>query len=273
MVGGWHESGQGRARRCPTSAVDWQMWVLQTSVPCLVRLVRKGHHSRKCALHLAMASIRSAWISAFAAALLSVPTSAQQQPQPKEPDTPPPAAVQVPARPPMDFGQLTDYVKDQFGASFRPAPVQPRTSTGDPVRGTSPVVLLVGDLDGDGVEDAVIVAKSVSPMADEQPFAYKVIDPYDAFFGYGNPRFTAQFAESDKEGQRLLLIVHSWRSAKPKAKFVVINLPFDNLTMSRGTLKKKSRSFLIATEVGIMQSTLFWDGKKYRYAPGTGEEE
>ena len=221
-----------------------------------------------------MASIRSACITAFAAALLAVPGFAQQQPQPKAPpEGSAPAVMQVPAEPPMDFAQLTEYVRDQFGASFKPVPVQPRTSTGDPVRGTTPVVLLVGDLDGDGVEDAVIVAKSVSPMADEQPFAYKVIDPYDAFFGYGNPKFTANFAESDKEGQRLLLIVHSWRSAKPKAKFVVVNLPFDNLTMSRGTLKKKSRSFLVATEVGIMQSTLFWDGKKYRYAPGTGEEE
>lgn len=222
-----------------------------------------------------MVSIRSAGIAAFAAALFSVSALAQQQPQPKAPpeSSAPAAALQVPAQPPMDYGQLTEYVQDQFGASFKLAPVQPRTSTGDPVRGTTPVVLLVGDLDGDGVEDAVIVAKSVSPLADEQPFAYKVIDPYDAFFGYGNPKFTSKFAEADKDGQRLLLIVHSWRSEKPKAKFVVVNLPFDNLTMTRGTLKKKARSFLVATEVGVMQSTLFWDGKKYRYAPGTGEEE
>ena len=214
-----------------------------------------------------MASIRSA--SVAVAICLLVPAAAQQQPQPKVPDTPATASGQ----PPMDFGQLTDYVKDQFGASFKPVPVQPKGSAGQPLKGAAPIVLLTGDLDGDGVEDAVIVAKSVSPMADEQPFAYKVIDPYDAYFGYGNPKFTSQFAASDKDSQRLLLIVHSWRSEKPKAKFVVINLPFDNLSIQRGTLKKKSRAFLTATEVGIMQSILLWDGKKYRYSPGTGDEE
>lgn len=220
-----------------------------------------------------MVFLREARIAALASTLLLAPNVlAQAQPQPQAP--PEAAAAPVtPAQPPMDYGQLTDYVKEQFGASFKPVPVQPKASTGEALRGAGPIVLLTGDLDGDGVEDAVIVAKSVSPLADEQEFAYKVIDPYDAFFGYGNPKFTVQFAQSDKEGQRLLLIVHSWRAAKPKAKFVVINLPFDNLAMHRGTLKKKSRAFLTATEVGVMQSTLFWDGKKYRYVPGTGEEE
>ena len=216
-----------------------------------------------------MKSFRTACALVALLFLSSLMFAQQQQPQPKEPATPPAASAQ----PPMDFGQLTDYVHEQFGASFRPSPVQPKGAGGDPVKGMAPIVLLTGDLDGDGVEDAIIVAKSINPMVDEQQLGYKVIDPYDAFFGYGNPKFTQQFANSDKDSQYLLLIVHSWRSETPKAKFVVINLPFDNLSIARGSLKKKTRAFLVSTQVGMMQSTIYWDGKKYRYAPGTGEEE
>jgi hypothetical protein len=215
-----------------------------------------------------MKSFRTARVL-IALLFLSCLMLAQQQPQPKAPAE----DAQPSGKPPMDFGQLTEYVHDQFGASFKPTPVQPRGAGGDPVKGSSPIVLLTGDLDGDGVEDAIIVAKSINPMVDEQPLGYKVIDPYDTFFGYGNPKFTQQFANSDKDNQYLLLIVHSWRAETPKAKFVIINLPFDNLTVARGSLKKKTRSFLVSTQVGMMQSTIYWDGKKYRYAPGTSEEE
>ena len=87
------------------------------------------------------------------------------------------------------------------------------------------------DLDGDGTEDAVIVGKCTNPLIDETENNFKVVDPYNSFFGYGDTKATSQFASEDPLARsRVLLIIHgagpeAWRSATPKAKFVIINLP------------------------------------------------
>ena len=38
------------------------------------------------------------------------------------------------------------------------------------------------------------------------------------------------------------------------------------------TVKKKQRTTLITREGGIVDSLVYWDGKRYKYEPGTGEE-
>ncbi|HKD90742.1 MAG TPA: hypothetical protein VKB56_02530 [Terriglobales bacterium] len=155
---------------------------------------------------------------------------------------------------------LKQFVETQFGSHFTP----------DPMPGST-TVLLTGDLDGDGQEDAVIVCKSKEPLADQVRFNYRVIDPLDTYYGWGNPSDTTQFGALDPDRTRVLLVVHSWRSPEPKAKFAIINVPFTALALESVTLKKKQRPVISASEYDIMRSYLFWDGKKWKYEPGPVE--
>src|SRR5208282_137879 len=98
---------------------------------------------------------------------------------------------------------------------------------------------LKADLDGDGVEDIVIPARCKNPMMDRAEQSYLVVDPYNSFFGYGNPVVTTQFASEDpaRRGMALLIIhgagAEAWYSATPKAKFLIINLPFKDLQVKK----------------------------------------
>jgi hypothetical protein len=131
------------------------------------------------------------------------------------------------------------------------------------------------DLNGDGVEDIVIPARCTSPMMDQAEQRYVVVDPYNAFFGYGNPAITTQFATEDpaRRGFSLLIIhgagIDAWHSAKPKAKFMIVNLPYKDIYVKKLVVKKKERMAIYVDETGgdAMTSVLFWDGKKYRYQP------
>jgi hypothetical protein len=134
---------------------------------------------------------------------------------------------------------------------------------------------LAADLDGDGVEDIVIVARVKNPLADQAELDYKVLDPYDEFFGVGDPKITTQFASADPARRGLVIcIIHgsgseTWRAAEPKAKFVIINLPFQHLAAKRIQLRKKKVPAIYAEETGgdQMTSVIYFDGKKYKYQP------
>ncbi|MBZ5706260.1 MAG: hypothetical protein LAN63_12995 [Acidobacteriia bacterium] len=132
-----------------------------------------------------------------------------------------------------------------------------------------------GDLNGDGIEDLVIAARCTNPLMDADEHSFVVIDPYFAFFGYGDPRLSSEFVTDDPARRSMvLLIIHgdgpeAWRSNTPKAKFVVIDLPYKQIQVKKLTLKKKTMNAIFAEEAGAdqMTSVLFWDGKKYRYEP------
>ena len=132
----------------------------------------------------------------------------------------------------------------------------------------------VADLDGDGAEDLVVVAKCRNPMADRDEYGFIVADPYSTFLGFGDVKVTSTFASDRPERRGLsLLIIHGaekdgWHAEKPKAKFLLINLPFKALTVKRLSLKKKTMLGIYMEETGEGENTssvLFWDGKKYRY--------
>lgn len=153
-----------------------------------------------------------------------------------------------------------DFMHKAFGDDFTPEPGIPAVT---------------GDLDGDGVEDIVMAARVKNALLGEGSYNYKVVDPYYSFFGYGDVKVTGQFSVEDPHHKGLvLLVVHgngtqAWHSETPKAKFVVVNLPFEKVSMRRWQIKKKLTNAIFTQETftAAGDAVIFWDGKKYKYEP------
>jgi hypothetical protein len=133
----------------------------------------------------------------------------------------------------------------------------------------------VRDIDGDGVDDLVIVARSKKPMIDAAEHNYRVVDPYYSFYGYGDPKLTATFGSEDPvERNLVVLVIHgagsdAWRSETPKAKYVIINLPLKRIAVKKLQLRKRQVNAIFAVEADASagDSVVFWDGKQYKYQP------
>jgi len=188
--------------------------------------------------------MRTVLVTVLAVAMLS-PGTAQQ--------TPPPARFIPP--------ELVELVKKQFGPAYK-------------VVDDFAPVFLTGDLNADGIEDAVIVGRTKNPLVDAKEFGYRVLDPHHAYFGFGDPKITYEFNLRDPLRNRFLLVIHGlgqegWRAATPKEKFVLINVPFDRLAIGRVLIKKKVLTAISAEESTILTSAVYWDGKKYKWEPNT----
>jgi hypothetical protein len=136
------------------------------------------------------------------------------------------------------------------------------------------------DFDGDGTPDVAIPARVGNPLTQALEYHYKVVDPYDAYFGYGDPRVTQEFNVDDPRQKGLVvLIIHGsgsegWRASVPKAKFVVINLPFTRLSLSRVQVKRnKTVAAVAADEADGVSSVIYWTGKTYKYEPNGASAE
>src|SRR6266404_5359011 len=132
-------------------------------------------------------------------------------------------------QPPSASAVDNDFVQKQFGSTCTLMPGPPQ---------------LKADMDGDGIEDLVVAARCTNALVD--PATRGLV----------------------------LLVIHgagpeAWRAATPKAKFVIINLPFKQVAVKKLTVKKKNVMAIYAEETGgdHMTSATFWDGKKYRYQP------
>ena len=183
-------------------------------------------------------------------AALVLAASAQTKKQPP----PPPAHAKAPSPPVTD-----ELIHQQFGdnCSLLAGPPQ-----------------FVADMDGDGIDDLVVAAKCKNPMADKDEYSFVVGDPYDSFLGYSDVKVTSTFAsdEPDRRGVSLLIIhgaeKDAWQAEKPKAKFLLINLPFKTLVVKKLAMKKRTVLGIYMEEKGEGEnnsSVVFWDGKKYRY--------
>jgi hypothetical protein len=172
-----------------------------------------------------------------------------------------PTLGQKPSAPPKIDN---DFVQQQFGNQFTMLP---------------DIAPVFGDLDGDGVEDVAIAARCKNPMLDQGEHNYTVLDPYNEFFGYGDPRMTTTFSEGDPTRRGLVvLIIHGagpdgWHSANPKMKFVIVNLPYKTISVRKMSLRKRKIEAVYIEEAGDTGdcSALFFDGKKFRYVPMGGD--
>jgi hypothetical protein len=152
-----------------------------------------------------------------------------------------------------------EYIHKEFGENCSVLPGPPQ---------------FVGDLDGDGIDDLVVAARCKNPMADQAEYGFVVADPYNSFLGFGNVKVTSTFASDapERKGVSLLIVQgvgdEAWRSDKPKAKFLLINLPFKTVTVKRLALKKKTVLGIYMEEQGEGEATssvIFWDAKKAKY--------
>jgi len=174
------------------------------------------------------------------------------------------ATMSAAQQPPSAHAVDNDFIQKQFGSTCT-------LIAGPPI--------LRADLDGDGIEDLVVAAHCTNPLMDQTDDNFKVIDPFNTFFGYSDTKITTQFASEDPLTRGLvLLVIHgagpdAWRSATPKSKFVIINLPFKQIAVRKLAVRKKTVMAIYAEETGgdKMTSVTYWDGKKYRYEPlGSG---
>ena len=196
-----------------------------------------------------MSSSRFLLLLPALALLLTVSAAAQKKQPP-----PPPVHAKSPVPAVTD-----ELIHKQFGdnCSLLPGPPQ-----------------FVADMDDDGIEDLVVAARCKNPMADKDEYSFVVADPYNTFLGYSDVKVTSTFSSDEPERRGLsLLIIHgaekdAWRAETPKAKFLLINLPFKSLTVKRLAMKKKTILGVYMEEKGEGEETssvVFWDGKKYRY--------
>ena len=174
-------------------------------------------------------------------------------------------AQKLPARPSTpavaagpDSATLAKVIRDQFGKGYKLLPGYEA---------------LVADFDGDGIADLAVAATTDNPLLNAVEFHYTVIDPYHSFFGYGNAKTMMEFrADDPRLAGQVVLLIHGaadgeWHAAQPKAKFVVVNLPYIRLSLSHVLRHKKPLAAVAAEEPDKVTSVVYWDGKKYKYEP------
>lgn len=193
--------------------------------------------------------------SAFFIFVLLAAASAQQQSEQKQAKKPGPPASGAAAEP-----MYQELVKAQFGPNFRLLNFD----------------ALTGDLDSDGVQDLVLIATARDVLSEQLDFHYTVADPYDGYYGFEDPAVTQQFNVHNADNLKHMLVVfgagaEGWKAEQPKSKWVLLNVPFDKLSLGKVLVKKKTYPAIKAEETRVAVSSLYFDvkKKKWKWEPGT----
>lgn len=204
----------------------------------------------------------------FLVVAMAAVSAAQQQQQ--APAAEPPAPSQA---------ELATLVEKQFGPAFKVEfERQPRTGfkyLNPPKELIEWKAVHLGDLNGDGVEDAIFLALSETPLVDQGAYEYKVIDPYFSRHGWGDPKVTATFQSEDPRfANQTILVIHgagpeAWRAEKPLAKFAIINVPYKHVLIKKAVVKKKKgpQWAIAVVEEDQLTSSIFWERGKYKWQP------
>ncbi|ABF43696.1 hypothetical protein Acid345_4696 [Candidatus Koribacter versatilis Ellin345] len=149
------------------------------------------------------------------------------------------------------------YLTREFGPGFKLAKDMP---------------VLLGDMDGDGREDAAFIVTGGSPMLSAGAFDYKVIDPYDGYWSFADPKLNMHVPMTDPGKHYYICIAHDWKGEHPKAKFVIFNLPFKSISLTptnqvSGPWKKSKKivAALATEESDGQQGAVVWNGSDYKF--------
>jgi hypothetical protein len=151
------------------------------------------------------------------------------------------------------------YIEHQFGPGYKLAANMP---------------VLLGDLDGDGLEDAVFIVTGGNPLVGAGAFDYTVLDPYDGYWSFGDPALNAHVTQTDPGPHYYVLVAHDWRGEKPKAKFVLMHLPFASISLTPTTMGsskfKKQKNKKVVAAISTVESdgqtgAVFWTGHTYKF--------
>ena len=132
---------------------------------------------------------------------------------------------------------------------------------------------MYADFDADGREDLAIIGFTKHPLGGSAGFKYTVIDPYDSYFGLGDPKITTHYAGFGDGSSHCILFVHDWKGEAPKSKWVVVNVPFTKVAPGQVTTKKKTVPAVATIEIGGLSSLVYFDGKKYKWEPNEFDDE
>lgn len=170
---------------------------------------------------------------------------------------------------PTSVPEAEKYILREFGPGFKLAKNQP---------------ILRGDLDGDGREDVIFIATGTSPLVSAGAFGYTVLDPYDGFWAFSDPALNAHIAQVEPGPHYFVLVAHDWQGEKAKAKYVFMNLPFKQLSLtptalgSHSLFKHNNKDKKIVAAIAVVESdgtqgAVFWNGKTYKFVElGDGDE-
>jgi len=132
---------------------------------------------------------------------------------------------------------------------------------------------MYADFDADGKEDVALIGFSKHPLGGSAAFKYTVLDPYDSYFGIGDPQITTHYAGFSDGSSHCILFIHDWKGEAPKSKWVIVNVPFDKVAPGQVTTRKKTVPAVATVETGGLSSLVYFDGKKYKWEPNEFDDE